>query len=146
LSSEGENTQPDFKALLCITLFEMPYSYARLFAELTGRNFENRPVFGPPKVAPLRKPIADSTIGLFSSCGAQLAGDPPLGETEDISFRLVHRDTPVSKLVIAHQTKVRKWAVEDPNVAFPLDRMKELEAEGTVKRLAHTAISMVGSI
>jgi hypothetical protein len=48
--------------------------------------------------------------------------------------------------VIAHQTKVRKWAVEDPNVAFPLDRMKELEAEGTIKRLAHTAISMVGSI
>jgi D-proline reductase (dithiol) PrdB len=72
--------------------------------------------------------------------------DPPLGETEDISFRLVHRDTAVSKLVIAHQTKVRKWAVEDPNVAFPLDRMKELEADGTIKRLAHTAVSMVGSI
>ena len=59
---------------------------------------------------------------------------------------MVHRETPVSKLVIAHQTKVRKWAVEDPNVAFPLDRMKELEAEGTIKRLAHTAVSMVGSI
>ena len=26
----------------------MPYSYSRLFAELTGRNFENRPVFEPP--------------------------------------------------------------------------------------------------
>ncbi len=75
-----------------------------------------------------------------------MPSDPLLGETEDISFRLVHRDAPVSKLVIAHQTKVRKWAVEDPNVAFPLDRMKELEAEGVIKRLAHTAVSMVGSI
>jgi hypothetical protein len=123
----------------------MPYSYSRLFVELTGRNFENRPVFDPPKLTPLRKPIAESTIGLFASCGAQMPEDPPLGETEDISFRLVHRDTPVSNLVIAHQTKVRKWAVQDPNVAFPLDRMKELEAEGTIQRLAHTAVSLAPS-
>jgi len=124
----------------------MPYSYARLFAELNGRAFENRPVFDPPRLAPLRKPIAQSTIGLFGSCGAQLRQDPPLGETEDISFRLVPRDTPVSSLVVSHQTRVRKWAVEDPNVAFPLDRLKELEADGTIGRLAHTAVSMVGSI
>jgi len=124
----------------------MPYSYSRLFAELTGREFENRPVFDPPVLAPLRKPIADSTIGLFGSCGAQLPEDPPLGETEDISFRLVPSDTPASKLVISHQTRVRKWAVEDPNVAFPLERLKELEAEGIIGRFAHTSVSMVGSI
>lgn len=124
----------------------MPYSYSRLFAELTGRSFENRPNFGPPRLTPLEKPVAESTVGLFASCGAQLPEDPPLDETEDISFRLIPRDTPVSKLVISHQTKVRKWAVEDPNVAFPLDRMKELEAEGTIGRLAHTAVSIVGSI
>ncbi len=52
----------------------------------------------------------------------------------------------MSRLVVAHKTKVRKWAVEDLNVAFPLERMKELEAEGAFKRLAHTAVSMVGSI
>jgi D-proline reductase (dithiol) PrdB len=124
----------------------MPYSFSRLFEELTGRQFENRPSFDPPKLTPLRKAIADSTVGLFTSCGAQLPEDPKLGETEDISFRLIPRESPVSKLVISHQTKVRKWAVEDPNVAFPLDRMKELEADGTIGRLAHTAISMVGSI
>jgi D-proline reductase (dithiol) PrdB len=124
----------------------MPYSYERLFTELTGKGFHNRPVFDPPQLTSLREPIAESVVGLFGSCGAQLAEDPPLGETEDISFRLVPRDTPVSKLVISHQTCVRKWAVEDPNVAFPLDRLKELEAEGAFKRLAHTAVSMVGSI
>jgi D-proline reductase (dithiol) PrdB len=124
----------------------MAYSYSRLFEEITGRKFENRPVFDPPKLTPLRKPVTESTIGLFASCGAQLAEDPPLGETEDISFRLIHRDTPMSRLVVAHKTKVRKWAVEDLNVAFPLERMKELEAEGAFKLLAHTAVSMVGSI
>src|SRR5580700_8590856 len=124
----------------------MAYSYSRLFEEITGRKFENRPVFDPPRLTPLRKSIAESTIGLFASCGAQLPEDPLLGETEDISYRLIHRDTPMSRLVIAHKTKVRKWAAEDLNVAFPLERMRELESEGAFRRLAHTSVSMVGSI
>jgi D-proline reductase (dithiol) PrdB len=124
----------------------MAYSFSRIFEEVTGRKFENRPVFDPPRLTPLRKPISESTIGLFASCGAQLPEDPPLGETEDISFRLIPRDTPMSRLVVAHQTKVRKWAVEDLNVAFPLERMRELESEGVFRRIAHTAVSMVGSI
>ncbi|HXC31067.1 MAG TPA: hypothetical protein VNZ56_01230 [Verrucomicrobiae bacterium] len=124
----------------------MAYSFSRIFEEVTGRKFENRPVFDAPRLTPLRKPVSESTIGLFASCGAQLQEDPPLGETEDISFRLIPRDTPMSRLVVAHQTKVRKWAVEDLNVAFPLERMRELESEGVFRRLAHTAVSMVGSI
>jgi len=124
----------------------MAYSFSRIFEEVTGRKFENRPVFDPLNLTPLRKPVAECTIGLFASCGAQLPDDPPLGETEDISFRLIPRDTQMSRLVVAHKTKVRKWAVEDLNVAFPLERMRELESEGVFKRLAHTAVSMVGSI
>src|SRR4029077_18214364 len=124
----------------------MPFSYSRLFEEITGQRFENRPVFDPPRLTPLRKPLAESTIGLFATCGAQVSEDPLLGETEDISFRLIHRDTPLSRLVVAHKTKVRKWAVEDLNVAFPLDRMKELESASVFKRLAPVAVSIVGSI
>jgi D-proline reductase (dithiol) PrdB len=113
----------------------MPYSFSRLFEELAGRPFKNTPIFEPPKLTPLRKPIAQTTVGIFTSCGAQLPEDPRLGETEDISFRLIPRDTSASKLVISHQTKVRKWALEDLNVAFPVDRLKELEADGTIGRL-----------
>ena len=58
----------------------MAYSYSKLFQEITGRAFENRPVFDPPRLTPLRKPIAESTIGRFVSCGAQLPSDPPLGK------------------------------------------------------------------
>ena len=110
----------------------MPFSMKKLLADLTGQTPGPVPVFDPPNLTPLRKPIAQSKIGMFVSCGAQLLEDPPLGETEDISFRLLHRDTPLSKLVISHKTAVRKWAQEDLNVAYPLDRMKELETEGTI--------------
>jgi D-proline reductase (dithiol) PrdB len=122
----------------------MPYSFSRLLAE-TGRSIP-MPVFDPPTLTPLRRPVAESTIGLFVSCGAQLPDDPPLRETEDITFRLLHRDTPLRNLTISHKTLVRKWAVEDLNVAYPIERLKELEGEGVFKRLAHTNVSMVGSI
>jgi D-proline reductase (dithiol) PrdB len=122
----------------------MPYSFSRLLAEF-GKTIP-MPVFEPPALTPLRKPLAESTIGLFVSCGAQLPADPPLLETEDITFRLLHRDTPLDQLIVSHQTLVRKWALEDLNVAYPIERLKELEAEGVFRRLAHTSVSMVGSI
>jgi D-proline reductase (dithiol) PrdB len=124
----------------------MPFSMKKLMTELTGQSQSASPVFDPPPLTRLRKPVAESKIGMFVSCGAQLSSDPPLGETEDVSFRLLHRDTPLSQLVISHKTAVRKWAEEDLNVAYPLDRMNELEAEGFIGALGHTAISIVGSI
>ena len=122
----------------------MPFSFVRLLNEL-GRDIP-RPVFDPPSLAPLRKPLAESTVGLFLSCGVQCIDDPMLAETEDITFRLVHRDVPREKLVMAHKTVVRKWADEDINVGYPIDAMRALEADGTIGRLAHTAVSVVGSI
>jgi D-proline reductase (dithiol) PrdB len=69
-----------------------------------------------------------------------------LAETNDLSYRLIDRSVPYSELIVAHQTPVRVWALEDLNVAFPLERLVELEAEGTIGRLASRAVSMVGSI
>jgi hypothetical protein len=45
-----------------------------------------------------------------------------------------------------HKTPVRLWATQDINVAFPRDRLIELEREGTIGRLASRSVSMVGSI
>ena len=122
----------------------MPYSFSQLLAEF-GKSIAT-PVFDPPVLTPLRKSIADSTIGVFTSCGAQLPEDPPLKETEDVTFRLLHRDTPLDRLVVSHKTLIRKWALEDLNVAYPIDRLNELESEGVFRRLAPINISMVGSI
>ena len=104
------------------------------------------PNFPPPRLAPLRKPISDSTIGVFTSAGVQMADDKRLAETNDLSYRLIARDAPLSGMVIAHRTPVRVWAVQDINVAFPRDRLIELEAEGVIGRLAPQSVSMVGSI
>jgi D-proline reductase (dithiol) PrdB len=125
----------------------MPFNYVEFMTQLMApQPYPPAPNFAAPKLARLRKPIAESTIGIFTSAGVQLANDKPLVETNDLSYRLIGRDTLVSELVIAHQTPVRVWALDDINVAFPRDRLIELESEGTIGRLAPQAVSMVGSI
>jgi len=125
----------------------MPFSYVQFMTELMApKPYPRQPEFEPPKLTPLRKPIRESTIGIFTSAGVQLRSDTPLAETNDLSYRLIDRTVPYSKLTVAHQTPVRVWAFEDLNVAFPRERLADLEAEGVIGRLAPRAVSMVGSI
>jgi D-proline reductase (dithiol) PrdB len=125
----------------------MPFSYVQFMTELMApKLYPKQPVFEPPRLKPLRKPICQSTIGIFTSAGIQLRSDTPFAETNDLSYRLIDRSVPYSELTVAHQTPVRVWALEDLNVAFPRERLADLEAEGAIGRLASRAVSMVGSI
>ena len=113
---------------------------------MAPKPYPRQPNFAPPRLTPLRKPISQSTIGIFTSAGVQLRDGVPLKETNDLSYRLIDRSTPYSELTVAHQTPVRSWALDDLNVAFPRDRLIEFETEGVIGRLAPRAVSMVGSI
>jgi D-proline reductase (dithiol) PrdB len=125
----------------------LPFSYVQFMTELMApKPYPAQPSFEPPRLTPLRKPISRSTIGLFTSAGIQPINDAPLAETNDLSYRLIDRSTPYANLTVAHQTPVRNWSLEDLNVAFPRDRLVELEVEGAIGRLAPKAVSMVGSI
>ena len=55
----------------------MPFQFEKFLTEATGRAPAQRAVFDPPRLTPLRKPVAESTIGLYVSCGAQAPEDPP---------------------------------------------------------------------
>jgi len=125
----------------------MPFMYVEFMTQLMApKPYPPQPIFAPPTLTPLRKPLEESTIGVLTSCGAQLVDDQPMAETNDLSYRLLHRSVPVSKLKISHMTPSRKWALEDLNVAYPRDRLIELEEQRVFKKLAPNAISMVGSI
>lgn len=125
----------------------MPFSYVEFMTELMApQPYPRQPDFAPPRVVPLRKPIHESTVGIFTSAGVQRKDESLLAETNDLSYRLIDRETPYSELTVAHQTPVRRWALDDLNVAFPRDRLIELEAESVIGALAPRLISMVGSI
>src|SRR5689334_16201815 len=98
----------------------MPFSYPQFMHALQDGNYPlQQPWFDPPTLAPLRKPVAESTLGLFGSCGARLWDQPVLEETNDLSYRLIPREVPATsaQLVMDHKTPVRRWALEDLNVA-----------------------------
>jgi len=104
------------------------------------------PKFGNPPMVPVHKPVPELTIGLLVSLGARERGQIPFERTNDLSYRLIPRGVPSEQIVFDHATPARFWADEDLNVAFPRDRMAELEAEGAIGVLAPEAVSILGSI
>ena len=58
----------------------MPFKYAEFMTQLMApKPYPAQAVFDPPKLTPLRKPIEECTLGVFTSCGAQLKNDRPMG-------------------------------------------------------------------
>jgi D-proline reductase (dithiol) PrdB len=92
--------------------------------------------------APLDKPIKDCRVALVSSGGFYVEGQEPFGEN-DVSYRLIPRDTRVADLHIYHHGYRDDDADRDPNCVFPLDRLRELEASGVIGALADVAVSFV---
>ncbi|MFD2416485.1 hypothetical protein [Amycolatopsis pigmentata] len=125
-----------------------PFSFSGMLAELFGESpsDEEAEDFAPPALTPLRRPVEESTLGLFVSCGVYHRSQEPLGTVNDLSYRLIDRDMPYDELILGHGALVRKFAVGDLNVAYPRERLVELEREGVFRALAPQAVSMVGAI
>ena len=92
--------------------------------------------------APLGKPLKDCRLALLSSGGFYVEGQEPFGEN-DVSYRLIPMDTPVTDLRIYHHGYRDADADRDPNCVFPLDRLREFEAAGVIGGLAEAAVSFV---
>lgn len=113
--------------------------------------------------APLRKSLSEARLALLTSSGHFVEGlDPePFGVKGMTQAEAVRRisdflksepelsiipiDTPHESILVRHGGYDIKGALIDPNVAFPLDRMLELEQEGVFGELHHEAYSFVGA-
>jgi D-proline reductase (dithiol) PrdB len=105
----------------------------------------------PVPLAPLRKPIADSCVAIVSTAGLVPPGAHPfdkIGAGGDVSYRVVPADTEVQTLRDYHRSKGfdHTGIARDRNLAFPLDRLRELVDSGEIGRSAPRHISFMGSI
>lgn len=105
----------------------------------------------PVPWAPLRRPLAQARVALVSSAGFVLPGQPPFDERVrggDPSFRWLPGDTDLRDLVETHRSESFDHAGirRDPNLAFPLDRLRELAAAGRIGEVAPRHLSFMGSI
>lgn len=101
--------------------------------------------------ARLSLPLPEARVALVTSAGLVAPGDAPFDldvKGGDWSYRTLDRDVVLSSLGIHHRSDAFDPAPleADRNVAFPLDRLHELAADGTVGEVAPRHLSFMGSI
>ncbi len=105
----------------------------------------------PVPWTPLKKPLSQSKLALVSSAGFVLPGQPLFDESikgGDPSFREIPSGVDVKTLVETHRSQSFDPAglQKDPNLAFPIDRVRELALSGRIGAVNHRHLSFMGSI
>ena len=99
----------------------------------------------------LAKPLAECRVALVSSAGFVLPGQEPFDERQrggDPSLREIPSDAEVGSLVDAHRSESFDHAamLSDPNLAFPIDRLRELSHSGRIGQVNRRHLSFMGSL
>ena len=125
---------------------------------------------GPPRYTydhgPFVKPsksLSEAKLTLITSSGHFVEGDDPrpfgienMSQEEAVRriddfikaepvLSVIPKDTPARKLRVRHGGYDIRGALADPNVAFPLERLRELEREGRFRELAEETYSFIGA-
>jgi len=105
----------------------------------------------PVPWTPLRKPLTQCRVALISSAGFVAPNQQPFDETVrggDVSFRDIPSDLDPQTLIDTHRSQSfdHTGLRQDPNLAFPIDRLRELAARGRIGSINHRHLSFMGSI
>ena len=119
-----------------------------------------RPDFPDSPFSPMRKPLRESTIALFSSGAiyrddqepyymAELTYEQAIRDVRKAherfpSLRVISAETPDERMHVGHVAYDIRAARKDVNVIFPLTRFLELAHEGTIGALAERNYSYHG--
>ena len=93
---------------------------------------------------PFDKDLGETRLALISSAGIFRNDQDPFDPwaVNDLSFRRIPVDTPHGQLRLHHNYFDHRDAVKDFNCVFPVQRLKELEGEGTIGGLVPEAITL----
>ncbi|MFZ0962929.1 MAG: glycine/sarcosine/betaine reductase selenoprotein B family protein [Terriglobia bacterium] len=126
-------------------LSDLKLQYRIFMATYRHRQFDWRPG------AALEKPLSQSRIAVVTTAAffspEQAPFDPSI-RGGDYSFREIPLETDLDTLQIAHKSDAfdHSGIESDKNLALPLDRLRELEAEGRIGEVAPRHYSFMGSI
>jgi D-proline reductase (dithiol) PrdB len=102
-------------------------------------SFDTEPFVGGP-------PLAQRRVAIVSSAALIRRGDKPFpfGSAE---CRFLPASVPTSEILISHVSINfdRTGFQRDPNVVYPIDRLRELAAEGAIGGVADTHFTVMGS-
>ncbi len=93
---------------------------------------------------PVTMKLAEMAVAIVSSCGVYHQEQEPFTDNGDESYRVLPGDVPTAELRFKHGHYDTSEAQKDPNCVFPLDRLRELAAEGFIKRVSNKHIGFKG--
>ena len=99
----------------------------------------------------LIKPLNECRLALISTAGFVLPVQVPFARHRrggDPSFREIPSNVSPRALFLAHKSRAfdRSGLLSDPNLAFPLQRVRELADRGHIGSVNHRHLSFMGSI
>ena len=103
----------------------------------------------PLNWSPVEKPLAQSTVALVSTGGVHLRSQKPYdvyAEEGDWSSREIPGGVSSDRLTVTHTHYAISDALQDINVMFPLDRLRELAARDVIGAVSPLHTGFMGFI
>ncbi len=93
------------------------------------------------------KPMEESTVAIVSTAGLHLRSDAPFA-LGALDYRIVPGDADWADVVSSHvSTNFDRSAFQqDPNISFPLDRLREMAATGEIAGVSNWHYSFMGAM
>ena len=101
----------------------------------------------PLSWTPLTKPLSECVVTLFTTGGVHRKSDRPFDIASphgDWTWREIPTDIATTELMVTHSHYSHVEADRDINCMFPLDRLRELCAQGMIGGIAASAYSIMG--
>ncbi len=99
-----------------------------------------------PAWEPIVKPLSASKVMLIGSGGIYRKGQIAFHTKDDTSIRLIPNDAPTAELRTAHFAYDQADARADANCVFPMDRLREMVADGEIGGLTESSVAFMGGI
>ncbi len=111
---------------------------------LLGRANAMQPLDPAPWITP--KPVESSTVAIIWTAGLHRRADTRF-KPGAIDYRLLPDDVDFADVVVSHvSTNFDRSAFQqDPNIWFPIDRLRELEADGEIGGISRWHYSFMGA-
>ena len=103
--------------------------------------FESTPWVEPP-------PLAEARVAIVSTAGLHRRGDPPFTPASAREYRIIPGGSGANDLLMSHLSVNfdRSGFQQDLNVAFPIDRLREIAAAGEIGSVADWHYSFMGAV
>ncbi len=102
------------------------------------------PITPEPVWTPVTKELKDMKIALATAAGVHMKSDKRFNLAGDFTFREIPGDAPVSDMMVTHGGYDNGDVNKDINCMFPIDRIRELAAEGFIKEIAPVNFGFMG--